>query len=143
LAVEELMRFYHVTTADAARSILAEGFRDGEGVYLADEREVWLTDDPFSVQISGAVSGDGGKCETIIEVRLDVADDAALAEFELINLGVDAGPAIVGVNYRQWLVPADWIKAHASAIAIVEGDDALIELIETLARERKPVPPLT
>jgi hypothetical protein len=40
LAVEELMRFYHVTTADAARSILAESFRDGEGVYLADERGV-------------------------------------------------------------------------------------------------------
>jgi hypothetical protein len=132
------MRLYRVTTAELAAAALREGFRDAEGTYFTGEvhRGVWLTDDPVGVSGSGAV-WTGGAAETILEVTLDVADDAGeLAAFEWITF---PGPAVVGVNYREWLIPAAWLAKHVVAVRVVEDDD---ELRATLERERKPIPPL-
>ena len=43
------MIVYHRTTQEAASSILADGFRDGEGTYLTSEihRGVWVSDSPL------------------------------------------------------------------------------------------------
>jgi hypothetical protein len=41
-----IMRVYHRTTANAARHILVNGFRDGEGTYITAQtwRGVWVSD---------------------------------------------------------------------------------------------------
>ena len=135
------MNLYHVTTETAASSILAGGFRDGEGTYLTTEllRGVWLTDDPIAIHTSGAAWGRGGPLDTYLRVRLDVEEDA-VAQFEFVNEGFD-GPAIIGVNYREWLVPADWLNPHTTTIDIVL-DDFDDKFRSVLALERKPIPPL-
>ncbi len=110
------LRLYHVTSTAAAEAILAGGFRDGHGLYLTTEMfsGVWLTDDPVAVCSSCGVAG-----RVVVEVTLD-ADPAAFdAAFEFVNEGCE-GPPIVGVNYREWLVPADWLKAHGVGTRLVD-----------------------
>jgi hypothetical protein len=34
---DRMMSFYHWTSQEAARAILAEGFRDQEGFYMTDQ----------------------------------------------------------------------------------------------------------
>lgn len=88
---------YHTTTPDAARKILAEGFRDGTDYYLTSTRHtgVWLSD-----CLLGA--SEGAKGEQVLEVCLP--DDFDLSEWEWVE---EDKP------YREFLVPADRINSVA------------------------------
>ncbi len=60
------MRLYHVTTCDAAKAILRDGFRDTVGTYGTDWSGVWLVDRPLYCDDTDNVSVD-----TILAVSLD------------------------------------------------------------------------
>lgn len=102
-AGEALIRLYHRTSVAGASAILAEGFRDGAGTYLTDRewRGVWLSNDGDGVFIPDAPP-------VLLAVDLDVGADE-LAAFEWVE---------EGRAYREWLVPAAYIRDHAARIAI-------------------------
>jgi hypothetical protein len=88
------VRLYHVT--DQAEQILSEGFRDGVGKYGtdADLRGVFLSDQPLDAN-EGAVGND----MLIVEIPVSL-----VGEFELVE---------EGKTYREFLVPASVLHAHA------------------------------
>src|SRR3974390_2818348 len=96
-------RLFHVTTADNAAAILREGFKDGRGIYMTDQvlEAVWLTDQPWSV------IGNGVKGDTVLEVVFRCAR-GAIADWEWIEEGKE---------YREWLIPAEFIKMNATTRA--------------------------
>jgi hypothetical protein len=96
------MRFYHRTTADAARSILSDGFRDTTGYYLT-EREwcgVWLSDEPLDPTEA--------RFGAVLRVTIE-ADDFDLDFYEW---------AEDGKEYREWLIPAAIV--NRSRIELIE-----------------------
>ena len=95
------MRLYHRTGRDAARTILAHGFRDAWGYYLTDQLwyGVWLSDRP-----SDADAGEGP--EVVLVVDLDVPDEE-LAEYAWVF--------DLGTRYRKFLLPADLINRRGTA----------------------------
>jgi hypothetical protein len=89
------MALYHVTTAEGAASIEANGFADAAGYYRqeADRAGVWIADTPQPV---------GGGLSSPVVIEID-APAAALAEYEWSE---------AGKPYRQWLVPAAVLNAY-------------------------------
>jgi hypothetical protein len=93
---KKLTRFYHATTMEAAVSILREGFRDATGNYLTDTEwtGVWLSDRPLD-------ENEGANGHTLLAVQID----ATLVEpYEWEE---------EDKTYREFLVPADVLNAHA------------------------------
>ncbi len=88
------MILYHRTYE--AKAILAQGFRDGKGTYVTDDREfqgVWLADHPLDVN-EGA-DGDG-------VLVLDIPEEV-IAQYEWIE---------EGKRYREFLVPAEIVNRY-------------------------------
>jgi hypothetical protein len=130
------MNLYHVTSAEAAGAILETGFHDGDGNYLTTERRlgVWLTDDPIGLDL---VAGAWLRMPARIFVRVELkTQESELAPYALILEGCD-GPALVGRNYREWQIPADWLRGHILKVGTVENDG---HLLAALQRERMPIP---
>jgi hypothetical protein len=102
------MRLYHRSSPNAAASILAVGFRDGEGYYLSDTRwrGVWLSDDPY---LDITMPGVGG---TLIEATIGVPPER-LAEYEWVE---------AGKGYREFLVPAELINARSTLRVVPDSE---------------------
>jgi hypothetical protein len=103
------MRYFHTTTADAAESILAAGFRDGSGSYGFATVElcgVFLADLPVDVN-------EGAKGDTVLAV--DLPDDLDLSGFEIIE-------ETPHVRWREWCVPAVVITAHGRVRRLSESE---------------------
>jgi hypothetical protein len=96
---------FHRTTAANAAAILAEGFRDGTGYYLTNRpwTGVWLSDEPLD-------SNEGAEGDTLLRVVLDAA--VRLERYEW---------AESGRSFREFLVPAALINAHAE-VTIIDED---------------------
>ena len=93
------MILYHRTTEKAAASILAEGFKDGDGTYLTSQRwsGVWLSDQPLDIN-----EGAGGN----MLLRIDFGGNASELDFyEWVE---------EGKPYREWLVPAVWVNQQCA-----------------------------
>ena len=105
------MKLYHVTTAEAARSIMREGFRDSAGYYMTDIwlEGIWLSDQMLDVN-------EGAEGDTVLAVTLS-APLATLADYELIE---------EGKGYREWCVPARIINA-VGRVRVLEPDPRLAD----------------
>ena len=89
---------YHRTGGEAATSILADGFKDGTGTYLAAPHEfsgVWLSNVPLDVN-------EGAWGDVLLKVTLELSE-ADLALYEWVE---------EGKPYREWLVPAALINSN-------------------------------
>jgi hypothetical protein len=87
------MKLYHRTYQ--AEAILANGFSDGEGLYMTGKpwRGVWLTDQP---QSSGEESW--GDVVLMVELPEHVADNFEWTEVEK--------------EYREFLIPAELVNRY-------------------------------
>jgi hypothetical protein len=76
-----MVTLYHRTREDAARQIVADGFRDGEGYYMTEDlmSGVWLSDRPLDCD-------EGAWGNTLLSVEL-TKDEHEIAEFEWIEDG--------------------------------------------------------
>jgi len=94
------MRLFHSTTPEAARAILAVGFRDGRERCLTDDfyEGVWLSDTPLD-------ENEGCKGHFVLAVELDVPE-SALTDYEWVKED--------WIGYREWLIPAEYVNAHAT-----------------------------
>jgi hypothetical protein len=101
--MKKTCRLFHVTTATAAAAILAEGFRDGSGGYgtIGKFTGVWLSDSPLDVN-------EGAEGDTVLMVSFSIPL-SALADYEWIE---------EGKGYREWLVPAEVIRRHATVLIV-------------------------
>lgn len=97
-------KFYHRTTSDAARPILAEGFRDWPDDELEIEG-VWLSDRPVDCN-------EGAKGDTLLAVSLQIDDEAA-DSYEVVE---DEKP------YREWCFPSALINALGTVQVVNEND---------------------
>jgi len=102
---------FHVTTADNAALILAEGFKDGRGNYMATlvYEGVWLSHEPLDCN-------EGAEGDTVLEVIFDCALDA-LDGWEWVE---------ENKPYREWLVPAEFINRNAT-VRLSPPDDEMAE----------------
>jgi hypothetical protein len=100
-----MSRLYHRTSPAIAQLILREGFRDATGRFMTDQefRGVWLSDRPLG-------ENDGAAGDALLQVDVALADDA-IDEYEWREKGKP---------YREWLVPAALINAHAQLTIIEE-----------------------
>lgn len=131
------MHLYHISGECQARAILCSGFRDREvDCLMVQLRGVWLTDDPIAAELSACWDTDGLEPHKCLRVTLS-ASEAELHEFEW-NRDDAEEPPIIGCNYREWLVPAEWLNAHTTSIDVVT-DDSENELRSVLVKERKPI----
>ena len=103
-----MMKLYHVTTYEAAKAILRDGFRDTVGTYGTDWSGVWLVDRPLDCNDTNNVSGD-----TQLAVSLD-CEPNDLSDYEWVQ---------DGQSYQEWLIPADFVNKHT--LAIVQLDWSL------------------
>jgi hypothetical protein len=89
---------YHVADEQVAQAILRDGFLDGNGGYLTERlwSGVWLSDRALDVT-------DGASQGTVLAIEFS-CHDKALAEYEWYEYGN---------AYRQWLVPAVFIRENA------------------------------
>jgi len=92
---------YHRTSADVARAIQADGFRNGRGSYLtSNEYEgVWLSDQPLDIN-------EGAAGDTLLRVVISCTDDE-LGLYEWVE---------EGKPYREFLVPDDWLNSRCRVI---------------------------
>jgi hypothetical protein len=62
-----MVTLYHRTTEDAARKIVSDGFRDGEGYYMTEKLHtgVWLSDRPLD-------ANEGAWGNTLLRVELTI-----------------------------------------------------------------------
>ena len=99
------MKLYHATTAETAKAILCEQFKNGTGSYLTDSNHtgVWVSDCPLG-------TNEGAKGNVVLEVTLDV-QESELAEYEWIE---------EGKPYREWLIPEDMLNSRIVALTILE-----------------------
>src|SRR5437660_9450920 len=83
------MQCYHRTTQEKARSILENGFLDGEGKFLTDRiwRGVWVSNRPLD-------SNEGAEGDVLLEIRIP---ESEVTPFEWVE---------EGKPYREFLVPA-------------------------------------
>ncbi len=100
------MKVYHATTAEFARKILCEGFRDATGTYFtANERTgFWVTDVPMDP------SGGVGNFDAWFEIEID---ENMVAEYELIE---------DDKSYREWLLPAGVLNEFRTVRQISEEE---------------------
>ena len=103
-----MMKLYHVTTCDAAKAILRDGFRDTVGTHGTHWSGVWLVDRPLDCDDTDNVSVD-----TILAVSLDCGP-SDLSDYEW---------AQDGQSHQEWLIPADFVNKHT--LAIVQLDPSL------------------
>jgi hypothetical protein len=89
--VETAMELYHRT--DAAKAILAEGFRDATGSYMTTNEYsgVWLSDQPLD-----ANEGAFGRSLLVIDVP-----EPLIVQYEWIERGK---------GFREFLVPAELVN---------------------------------
>ena len=82
-------------TTYASKSILAQGFRDGEGHYLTDRRwrGVWLSDRPLDIN-------EGAKGDTTLALDIPIH---VFVEFEWME---------EGKPYRESLIPATIVNRY-------------------------------
>jgi hypothetical protein len=101
------MKLYHSTTKSAATSILARGFRDGEGNYGLPLilRGVFVSDVPVDVN-------EGAAGCTLLEI------DATLTENEIAQYELVAEPS---GGYREWCIPADLLNSRGTITLADEG----------------------
>jgi hypothetical protein len=92
------MKLYHKTMAEAARTILLDGFQDRTGYYMTETLHagVWLSDSPLDVN-SGGLGG-----ESLLVVTFD-GPEGEIADFEWIE---------EGKGYREWLIPAALVNSR-------------------------------
>jgi hypothetical protein len=107
------LRLYHRTTDDAARSILAGGFRDAARDYMFGViiSGVWFADRPLD-ENSGTVLG--GEALLTLEIP-----DAVLEPFEVYELD-SPGP-----GYREWLIPARIANLYRRRLSLVQSESEL------------------
>lgn len=105
-----MLRLYHRTHSDAAESILAGGFKDGNGSYLTDRERsgVWFSDRPLDAH-------EGADGDTLLEVSLNTSDES-IAYWEWVE---------EGKPYREWLMPAALVNSLVLEIRIVDDESAI------------------
>jgi hypothetical protein len=99
-----VMLLYHTTYA--AKAILAEGFRDGEGTYLTDQvwRGVWLADRPLD-------ANDGAYGDTVLVIEVP---EEVVTPYEWIEDYSDIPEewrASSGIR-REFLLPAEIVNRY-------------------------------
>jgi hypothetical protein len=101
----KVITLFHRTTAQAAKKIRAEGFRDGVGDYMTSKlwRGVWLSDRPLDCN-SGAKGG-------VLLCVLLTASERWLHRWEWIE---------VGKPYREWLIPARTVNRLGTVFRVTE-----------------------
>ena len=100
------MRLYHRTTTEAAKSVLATGFRDGTDTYMT-RREysgVWLSDVPLDEN-----EGAFGDVVLLVDIPLT---DGELAAYEWVE---EQKP------YREFLVPA--LVANRAGLTVLSDEE--------------------
>ena len=99
------MTLYHRTSAENARNILRDGFKDYVGRFLTDRfvAGVWFSDRPRDLN-------EGACGETVFRIVVD-ATESDLSGYEWIE---EEKP------YREWLIPADFINSKKTRIEIIE-----------------------
>ena len=105
--------FYHCTTPERARTILADGFRDREGDFgfRDDEdnpvflRGVWVSDRPLDISEFGG----SPKATVVLKVSVRIDKDQ-LDYFEAKE---------EGRSYREWCFPADLL--NRGSVRLVES----------------------
>jgi hypothetical protein len=105
------MRLYHSTWFEAARAILAEGFRDATGTYGFGLllTGVWFSVAPFD-------ENEGAKSS---EVTLAVDFDLDEPEMAAYGLGEEGMPP------HEWLIPADIANTRATtSVHLIDGCEA-------------------
>ena len=93
-----MMKLYHVTTSDAAQTILRAGFRDTAGTYGPGRSGVCLVDRPLDCNDISA--------DTILAVSLDCGP-SDLSDYEWEQ---------DGQSHQERLIPADFVNKHTLAI---------------------------
>jgi hypothetical protein len=98
---------FHSTSRENASSILREGFRDSTGNFMTSTSHtgVWFSDVPLD-------ENEGVSSEALPRVSVNFSEDE-LSEYEWVEHCK---------GYREWLVPASVIAAHATIIEIVARD---------------------
>jgi hypothetical protein len=91
-----MIKLYHVTTGDAAKVILREGFRD-----TGERTGVCLADRPLDCDDTNNVSADA-----ILAVSLDCGP-SDLSDYEWVQ---------EGRSYGEWVIPPDFVNKHTLAI---------------------------
>jgi hypothetical protein len=97
------MRVFH--RIPYSQSILENGFRDGEGLYMTTimHKGVWVSDRPLDI-------GQGAKGRDLL--CLDIPDDV-LEPYEWIE---------EGKTYREFLLPAEIVNSHGPPDLCDEDD---------------------
>jgi len=100
------MILFHRTTVEAARAILAEGFRDARGSYGLPIvlQGVFVSDRPVDCN-------EGAKGDVLLSIEL-AASENELADFEIVE---------DGKTWREWIVPAKLLNAGPRALLRNEG----------------------
>jgi hypothetical protein len=101
------MILFHRTTKNAARAILAGGFRDEQGTYgmEIDLEGVFVSDRPIDCN-------EGAKGDVLLSIELDQRE-SEIVDCEIVE---------VGKPYREWVLPAKLL--NAGRIALVSDEDA-------------------
>ena len=119
--------FFHRTTSEAARNILARGFKDRAGCYLTDCRHsgVWLSDVPLD-------ANEGAESDELLAVVIGIADREA-DEYEWRELGKPI---------REWLFPANLLNERATVLRITgwESDIDFERKVADLKTEAEKFP---
>jgi hypothetical protein len=102
--------FYHRTTAEKARQILKNGFKDitSDDSRNPQSRGIWLSDKPLG-------DNEGAEGDTLIKVTLDLPEEE-LEAYKWVE---------EGQTFREWFVPAELINPHMK-VEIVNLDQHLI-----------------
>lgn len=103
-----MMRLYHRTTCESAEAILATCFQDATGTYMTDRdwAGVWLADRPLG-------PNEGVYGTVLLRVYLALPEDE-LAHYEWVE---------AGTHYREFLIPAARINAHAIVHKVDDEDE--------------------
>lgn len=88
---------FHRTTAEKARRILVEGFRDGRGTFMTDREfeGVWLSDRPIDAA-------------SMADALLRVTLSCPMHELEQFEWRDESGL----MSYREWLIPASLVNQY-------------------------------
>jgi hypothetical protein len=89
--------FYYRTTADKAREIVKNGFKDITSNHLTDRQSegVWLSDKPLG-------PNEGAEGDTLLRITLSLKEEE-LEHYKWVE---------EGQTYREWFLPAKLINPH-------------------------------